>query len=188
MATVVALLRGINVGRAKRVSMADLREVVTSLGHTDVRTVLQSGNVVFTAGRAVDGGGATAADGGAAAALEQALLDATGVQASVLLVPADDLAAIAAANPLRDITTDASRGFVTFLSRPLEPALVSAPDEVLLAPEVLVVAERAVYQWCPDGVLATKVPPAWWRRLDQVVTTRNWRTVQRLVELCAPAP
>ena len=123
MATVVALLRGINVGRAKRVSMADLREVVTSLGHTDVRTVLQSGNVVFTAGRA----GRTAVDGGAAAALEQALLDATGVQASVLLVPADDLAAIAAANPLRDITTDASRGFVTFLSRPLEPALVPAP-------------------------------------------------------------
>ena len=180
MATVVALLRGINVGRAKRVSMADLREVVTSLGHTDVRTVLQSGNVVFTAGRAVDGR--------AAAALEQALLDATGVQASVLLVPADDLAAIAAANPLRDITTDASRGFVTFLSRPLEPALVPAPDVDVLAPEVLVVAERAVYQWCPDGALATKVPPAWWRQLDQVVTTRNWRTVQRLVELCAPAP
>ena len=127
-------------------------------------------------------------DGGAAAALEQALLDATGVQASVLLVPADDLAAIAAANPLRDITTDASRGFVTFLSRPLEPALVPAPDEDVLAPEVLVVAERAIYQWCPDGVLATKVPPAWWRRLDQVVTTRNWRTVQRLVELCAPTP
>ena len=91
-------------------------------------------------------------DGGAAAALEQALLDATGVQASVLLVPADDLAAIAAANPLRDITTDASRGFVTFLSRPLDPALVPAPDADVLAPEVLVVAERAIYQWCPDGV------------------------------------
>jgi uncharacterized protein (DUF1697 family) len=180
VATVVALLRGINVGRAKRVSMADLREVVTSLGHTDVRTVLQSGNVVFTARGAVDSG--------AAAALEQALLDATGVQASVLLVPAEDLAAIAAANPLRDITTDASRGFVTFLSRPLEPVLVPAPDEDVLAPEVLVVAERAVYQWCPDGALATKVPPAWWRQLDQVVTTRNWRTVQRLVELCAPTP
>jgi uncharacterized protein (DUF1697 family) len=180
VATVVALLRGINVGRAKRVSMADLREVVTSLGHTDVRTVLQSGNVVFTAVRAVDDGAATA--------LEQALLDATGVQASVLLVPGEDLVAIAAANPLRDITTDASRGFVTFLSRPLEPALVPAPDADVLAPEVLVVAERAVYQWCPDGALATKVPPAWWRQLDQVVTTRNWRTVQRLAALCAPTP
>jgi uncharacterized protein (DUF1697 family) len=176
--TVVALLRGINVGRAKRVSMADLREVVTSLGHTDVRTVLQSGNVVFTAGRALDGD--------TAAALEQALLEATGVKASVLLVPGEDLAAIAAANPLRDITTDPSRGFVTFLSRPLEPALVPVPDADVLAPEVLAVTENAIYQWCPDGALATKVPPAWWRKLDQVVTTRNWRTVQRLVELCAP--
>ena len=180
MVTVVALLRGINVGRAKRVSMADLREVVTSLGHTDVRTVLQSGNVVFTAERPVDAG--------AAAALEQALLQATGVQATAILVPGEDLAAIAAANPLQDITTDASRGFVTFLSRPLDPALVPVPDADVLAPEVLVVAENAIYQWCPDGALATKVTPAWWRQLDRVVTTRNWRTVQRLVELCARTP
>jgi uncharacterized protein (DUF1697 family) len=180
MPTVVALLRGINVGRAKRVSMAELCEVVASLGHTDVQTVLQSGNVVFTAVRAVDDGAATA--------LAQALLDATGVQASVLLVPGEDLAAIAAANPLRDLMTDASRGFVTFLSRPLEPASVPAPDVDVLAPEVMVVAERAIYQWCPDGALATKVPPAWWRQLDQVVTTRNWRTVQRLAALCAPTP
>ena len=41
----------------------------------------------------------------------------------------------------------------------------------------------AIYQWCPDGSLATKVPPAWWKRLDQVVTTRNLRTVERLVEV-----
>jgi len=160
--------------------MAELREVVASLGHTDVRTVLQSGNVVFTTERAVEPG--------AAVAVEQALLDATGVQASVLLVPAEDLAAIAAANPLRDIMTDASRGFVTFLSRPLEPGSVPAPDVDVLALEVLVVAEQAIYQWCPDGALATKVPPAWWRQLDRVVTTRNWRTVQRLVELCALSP
>jgi hypothetical protein len=47
----------------------------------------------------------------------------------------------------------------------------------------MVVAERAIYQWCPDGSLATKVPPGWWRGLDQVVTTRNLRTVARLVEV-----
>jgi hypothetical protein len=49
----------------------------------------------------------------------------------------------------------------------------------------MVVAERAIYQWCPDGSLATKVPPAWWKRLDQVVTTRNVRTVERLIEVGA---
>jgi len=175
VATTVALLRGINVGRAKRVSMADLREVFTSLGYGDVRTVLQSGNVVFTAGRAP---GVRAVS-----AIEQALHASTGVQASVLLLPAADVAAIAAANPLRDISTDPSRAFVTFLSRPVDPSLVPAVDAEALAPEVMVVAEQAIYQWCPDGSLATKVPPAWWKRLDQVVTTRNLRTVERLVEV-----
>lgn len=55
-----------------------------------------------------------------------------------------------------------------------------------LAPEVLAVTDRAIYQWCPDGAMATKVSPRWWKELDRVVTTRNWRTVQRLVELCGP--
>ncbi len=116
-------------------------------------------------------------------AIEQALHASTGVQASVLLLAAADVAAIAAANPLRDISTDPSRAFVTFLSRPVDPSLVPAVDAEALAPEVMVVAERAIYQWCPDGSLATKVPPAWWKRLDQVVTTRNLRTVERLVEV-----
>ena len=161
MLTSVALLRGINVGRAKRVSMADLREVFTGLGYGDVRTVLQSGNVVFTASRAPGVRAVTA--------IEQALHASTGVQASVLLLAAADVAAIAAANPLRHISTD--------------PSLVPAVDAEALAPEVMVVAERAIYQWCPDGWLTTKVPPAWWKRLDQVVTTRNLRTVERLVEV-----
>jgi uncharacterized protein (DUF1697 family) len=179
MATTVALLRGINVGRAKRVSMADLRDVFIALGYGDVQTVLQSGNVVFTAERAPGPR--------EVAAIERALHDATGVQASVLLVPRRDLAQIAAANPLRDVSTDPSRSFVTFLSRPLDPASVPAVDAEALAPEVLVVHERAIYQWCPEGALATKVPRSWWKQLDQVVTTRNWRTVQRLVELSVPA-
>ena len=72
---------------------------------------------------------------------------------------------------------------MTFLSRPVDPSLVPAVDAEALAPEVMVVAERAIYQWCPDGSLATKVRPAWWKRLDQVVTTRNLRTVERLVEV-----
>jgi hypothetical protein len=74
---------------------------------------------------------------------------------------------------------------VTFLSRPVDPSAVPAVDAGVLAPEVMVVAERAIYQWCPDGSLATKVPPAWWKRLDQVVTTRNVRTVERLIEVGA---
>ena len=45
--------------------------------------------------------------------------------------------------------------------------------------------ERAVYQWCPDGISRSKVPPAFWRQVAPLVTVRNWRTVLRLAELVA---
>ena len=51
------------------------------------------------------------------------------------------------------------------------------------APEELVVTASAVYQWLPDGVLATKVPPAWWRSLGVAVTARNDATVEKIVAL-----
>ncbi len=169
----VALLRGINVGRAKQVPMAALAEVFVEAGYRDVRTVLRSGNVVFSA------------DGplrdGAAARLETAVETATGVSSSVLLLTARQLHLVAAQNPLLDVGTDPSRLFVGFTSAPPAPGL--EPPAGDLAPEVLVVGERAVYQWCPDGVTASRLPPTFWRQVAPVVTVRNWRTVTRLLTL-----
>lgn len=113
----VALLRGINVGRAKQVPMAALAEVFVEAGYRDVRTVLRSGNVAFSA------------DGplrdGAAARLETAVETATGVSSSVLLLTARQLHLVAAQNPLLDVGTDPSRLFVGFTSAP--PAPGSSP-------------------------------------------------------------
>lgn len=170
MPTYVALLRGINVGKAKQVSMADLVAVVEACGGTDVRTVLRSGNVVFTAEGPV-----------AAAAIEAELLRRTGVASSVLVVDGDALLRIAAENPLVEVASDQSRLMVGFTSQPPDDSL--APDAAALAPEVLVVGEHAVYQWCPDGVMASRVPASFWKGVAPVVTVRNWRTVLRLVRL-----
>jgi uncharacterized protein (DUF1697 family) len=175
METFVALFRGINVGRAKRVAMAELRAIFTDLGYQDVRTVLQSGNVVGTAP------GALAAD--AVAQIHAALFERTGVQAAVLLVSAGELLAVAAENPLLDVVTDPSRLLVTFLAEPPDTARLEVPDPAALAPEVLRVGSRAVYQWCPDGVLASRVPASFWRQFGRLVTSRNWRTVTRLANL-----
>jgi uncharacterized protein (DUF1697 family) len=95
----VALLRGINVGRAKRVSMADLRALVENLGYGDVRTLLNSGNIVFTSPRA--------APGDAAARIERALAAELGVAARVTVVTAAELAAAVSANPLLAVADDA---------------------------------------------------------------------------------
>ena len=181
MTTQVALLRGINVGRAKQVPMAELKAVFEGCGCTDVATVLRSGNVVYSSDQRQDGLGE---------ALEAELLRRTGVQSSMLLLDSATLLRIAADNPLADVGTDPSRLFVGFTSEPplrtaLGEAAVPAPD--LLAPEVLVVGERAVYQWCPDGVSSSRVPASFWKLVAPVVTVRNWRTVTRLVDLVTSA-
>ncbi|HSZ44148.1 MAG TPA: DUF1697 domain-containing protein, partial [Streptosporangiaceae bacterium] len=91
MATHVALLRGINVGGKNKVPMAELRDVVTSLGHTGVTTYIQSGNVLFTASE----------DDTAklAAALEAAIAEAFGVRSPVVVLSREDLVRVLDTNP-----------------------------------------------------------------------------------------
>ncbi len=178
MPAYAGLLRGINVGKAKRVAMADLRAVFTSCGFSGVATLLQSGNVVCSAPEPVP---ASAAD-----ELEAELVRRTGVSASILLLPAGEVRAIAAENPLVELASDDSRLLVSFLSAAPDRAF-ELPDVDRLAPEALVLGTRAVYQWCPDGVLQSKVPPAFWRQFaPAVITARNWRTVTKLLALLEP--
>ena len=174
MPTYVALLRGINVGKAKQVSMVDLVAVVQACGGTNVRTVLRSGNVAFSAEGPVAG-----------ALVEAELVRRTGVSSSVLVIDGDQLLRIAAENPLSEVATDPSRLMVGFTSQPPDDSL--APDATSLVPEVLVVGEHAVYQWCPDGIMASRVPASFWKGVAPVVTVRNWRTVLRLVRLVQPS-
>src|SRR5262245_12943081 len=114
MPTLVALIRGINVGTAKRVAMADLRKLVAKLGFTDVRTLLNSGNVVFTSSKADSGK--------AAARIEKALEEKTGVSARVLVVAAADVAAAVKENPLLKNADNPSRLLVAFLADPADIA------------------------------------------------------------------
>src|SRR4051812_614199 len=141
--TLVALLRGINVGRAKRVAMADLRGLVADLGFGDVRTLLNSGNVVFTAGR-------TAPDR-AAARIESALADRLGVTARVTVLTAAELAAAVADNPLLDVAGDPTRLLVSVLRDPADRAKLTPLTKQDWSPEALAVGRRVAYLWCADG-------------------------------------
>ncbi len=163
--TYVALLRGINVG-TKRLAMADLRAAYESLGLGDVRTLLNSGNVVFTAPSAP-----------AAADLETAVASRTAIDSRTIIVAADRLRNIADAVPYRHLP-DHSRIIVTFLES-MPPAL-SLP--AIEEPELIARGEHALYQWLPLGVLGTTVPPAFTRSLG-LHTARNLRTVDKLVAL-----
>jgi uncharacterized protein (DUF1697 family) len=166
----VALLRGINVGRAKAISMAQLASVFSALAFMDVTTLLRSGNVVFGSDEAVPHD--------TPSRIEAAILAATGVQSSVLLLDSAGFFAILDACPLVDIATDGSKCFVTFVTS--MPPSIALPDTASLAPEMLAVGPAAVYQWMPDGSLQTRVPRSFWKQFDAPVTTRNWNTVLKL--------
>jgi uncharacterized protein (DUF1697 family) len=174
----VALLRGINVGTAKRIAMTDLREIFTGLGYVDVATLLVSGNVVFS-----DGGTGPDPARLGHLAFEQAVLDATGVQSAIALVPATTFLEIAAANPLRRDDRDPRRLAVAFAVETFEPDAAERPDAEALLPEELVVTRSAVYQWLPNGTLASTVPVSFWRSLGGAATSRNDATVRKIASL-----
>jgi uncharacterized protein (DUF1697 family) len=172
MSRYVALLRGINVGTAKQVPMAKLRQACENLGWRNVTTVLRSGSVVFDAGTD---------DPPQGTALRAEVEELTGVTADVLMLSAAEFGAIAADNPLAEVSEDGSKLFTTFLSEPA--GTVEVPDAGTLGPEQLSVGRRAVYQWFPDGSMASKVPKQFWSQFSGIQTARNQNTVDKILTL-----
>ena len=176
--THVALLRGINVGTAKRVAMADLRALLARLGAGDPKTLLNSGNAVFAAGsRKAEA---------LAGEIERAIADELGVSCRVTVLTRVELDAVVADNAL--------------LARAHEPArlMVAVPrtraDLARLAPlaqqdwgaEALAVGRRAAYLWCAEGILASRLATAVEKTLRDAVTSRNWTTISKLHALLRP--
>ena len=172
----VALLRGINVGRNKRVAMADLRRLLDGLGYTEVRTLLQSGNAVFTT--------AASKPEKLARQIEQTIEGDLGLDVKCLVRTGADLRAVIDGNPLGDMATDGAKLLALFLSETPDATLLAAHDPTQLAPKEIQLGDRVIYQWCPDGVLAA--PPAGSfaeKHLNVTVTGRNWNTVTKLAAL-----
>ncbi|SDA47679.1 DUF1697 domain-containing protein [Janthinobacterium sp. 551a] len=167
----VAFLRGINVGRAKRVAMADLRKLLGDLGFADVRTVLNSGNVVYDAGAVVP------AD--AAARIEEALVLKLGVAARVTVLSASQFDELMVQNTLAPVA-DAARLLALVLNNPADMQRLAPLLHQPWQPEALALGQWAAYAWCPDGVLASKVVAALGVLLGDGVTSRNWATMQKL--------
>ena len=175
--TYVALLRGINVGKNKRVAMADLRAVIESLGYTDARTLLNSGNAVFASGRALKKS--------AAEELRAALEKKTGVSSRFTLRSAADLEEVVRANPLLDVAKDFSRLYTAFVTDLDDIEKVKPFLKQHWKPEVVALGPGVVYIWCPNGVLESKASEALGKLLGDGLTLRNWATVTKLNQLVA---
>jgi uncharacterized protein (DUF1697 family) len=174
----VALLRGVNVGGTK-VAMADLRRLVADLGHDDVKTYLQSGNVVF---------GSTVRDAEALArGIERAIADELGLTVPVLVRSGRELAAVAGGNPYADWEDDPTRLLVAFLATAPEKSAVAALTVPGGENVAFTVTGREVYLHYPDdGYGRSKFTNNYLeKKLGVVATTRNWRSVRALAEQAA---
>jgi uncharacterized protein (DUF1697 family) len=172
MATYVTLLRGVNVGKAKRVPMADLRDVLAGLGCNDVVTLLNSGNAVFKS-KARSGSGC-------AKAIAHALADRFGFDVPVVVKSKPELSAIVAGNPLRFAAADHSRLLVAFVQDAGQLASLRGLDSLVVPPEQFSVGSHGAYLLCASGLLESKAAAALLGKADQTATTRNWATVLKL--------
>jgi len=176
MTTYIGLLRGINVGGNKKVAMADLREMIAALGFSDVRTLLQSGNVVFR--------GPAKASATLEAQLEAALEKRLGMHVEFHVRTADEWKAIVKANPFTaEARKDPGHLLVSCFKAPLDNANVKALQAAITGPEILKADGRHLYMVFPDGVGNSKATPLIDRKLAAKGTARNWNTVQKLLAL-----
>jgi len=172
-----ALLKGINIG-GKKIPMTELKALVEKMGHGEVRTLLASGNVVFTA---------TETDG---AKLEKALEEALagwGLKTEVLLRNRADLDAVIAANPFPDAATEhPNHLLVSFHRDPVPDGLIGKLPEIYDGPERLKAIGRELYIDYPDDVGHSKLGPAMAKlKFPKLATMRNWNTVGKLRDLLA---
>jgi uncharacterized protein (DUF1697 family) len=171
----IALLRGINLGPTNRVSMPDLRALIEGLGHTDVETLVQSGNVVFTA---------RAKPATLETQLAKAIEEQLGVSSKVVVRTRDELAAAIEANPF-DVPGDPKNLHVTFLSGKPDKDAVKKLEDADLGPDEIAFAGREVYVLYANGMgrseLAKQLGKA---KLGVTATDRNWNTVTKLLEMC----
>ncbi|HEX4520122.1 MAG TPA: DUF1697 domain-containing protein [Gaiellaceae bacterium] len=178
--TYAALLRGINVGGHAKIPMRELSELFGSLGHTEVATYIQSGNVVFRSelGKPRE----------LVRAIEGAIAERYGLAVTVILRTPAELASIAASNPFPDDEQEPSKLHVLFLDRAPAATAASGLDPERSPGDSFSVTGREIYLRFPGGSGKTRLTLDWFeRQLGVKGTARNWNTLLKLISLSEPS-
>ncbi len=167
--TYVALLRGVNLGARNKVSMADLRALFADLGHEDVATYVQITDAAKLAGE-----------------IERRIDRDLGLTITVLLRTKAQLAKVALGNPFAGSESEPTKLHVTFLADAPGRARVRELEAAQIGPDEFRVVGKEIYLHTPQGYGRTKFSGGYFeKQLGVAATTRNWRTVTKLVELAA---
>jgi uncharacterized protein (DUF1697 family) len=174
----ISMLRGINVGGHKRIRMDQLRASFEALGFEQVKTYIQSGNVVFKAGKL--------SPAALSRRIEERILSDFGFSAAVISRTANEIATTIKNNPfLNQSGIDPEKLHVAFLSEPPAPSALNKLAKLTLKPDQSRCLGREVYLYFPNGVSGSSL---WKHPLDGVLsvvtTTRNWKTVNSLDQMC----
>jgi uncharacterized protein (DUF1697 family) len=168
----VVLLRGVNLGSRNRIAMPALRSALEEAGFGDVKTYVQSGNVVLTSRAKAET---------VQRKIEKVLEESFGLEIPVVVRSSAELAAVVRRNPLRRVATDPRRYQVTFLSAKLSAEVARELEELAAPEERVAIAGREVYAWHPKTIARSKL----WAKLagkslGVTATSRNWATVEAL--------
>ncbi len=175
--TYIALLRGINLSGHKIVKMDQLRKTFEALGFDDVKTYIQSGNVVFKA--------PARNNGDLAKRIEERVLRQFGFPVPVVVKTAGEIGEVIANNPLlKEKGIDPTKLHVTFLACAPDKSALKMLDAAAVAPDQFRCYGQAVYLHCPNGYHASKLTNNVLEKMLKVgTTTRNWNTVNKLWEM-----
>jgi uncharacterized protein (DUF1697 family) len=177
MSTYISLLRGINVGGGKTIRMDALRNLFEDLGFTNIRTYVQSGNVIFAA--------PSQELPGMVKRIETRIHQVYGYHVPVFIRQPDEIQQLLSNNPfLNDRNLDPAKLHVTFIyGTPSDDSWRNLPPPGQIEDE-FALAERAIYLFCPNGYGKTKLSNSFFeRRLATPTTTRNWNTVNALFRI-----
>jgi uncharacterized protein (DUF1697 family) len=172
----IALLRGINVGGNNRLLKEDLVSIFHDAGCTEVKTYIQSGNIVYEAESALARQ--------IPAVIAELIVERCGFEVPVVTRTAEELCGVVAANPFLQDGVDEKTLHVAFLAAVPSEALAATLDPQRSPPDEFVVQGREIYLRCPNGLARTKLSNAYFdSNLGTVSTMRNWRTTLRLLAM-----
>lgn len=177
MPNYIAMLRGINVSGHKIIKMERLRASFGALGFSNVKTYIQSGNVVFAA--------SSNSEATLAGKIEKKIVDDYGFAVPVLLKTAQEMEIVIKRNPFPEVpAVDYGRLHVTFLAGDPPKTALELLRPLAVAAEQFHILGREIYLYCPNGYGNSKLSNApIERKLSVGATTRNWKTVNTLLEM-----
>lgn len=178
MKTYISILRGINVSGQKKILMTDLKALYESLGFEEVSTYIQSGNVIFKTDEKLS-------NQDIAKEIEKAILEKYNFEVPVIIRSAEEIRNVISANPfLAETDINVEKLHVTFLADAPGKASLESIKNLDYSPDKFVIIGQEVFLHCPDNYGETKLSNKFFEsKLKVSATTRNWKTINKLLEI-----